>query len=791
MAAPTQAYEVRYRVAGTDQPWKVERFGPNSTTITLKGLRRGQAYDGEARSLGPGGLASLWVPVTFTVPGSSLAPLAPTSLTAQSVADGVALRWAVSDAQRSDVEYIVEKGAFSTGPWVEATRVRALQWTDPVVDEVVSWYRVRAISFLGQPSAYSNSVNENGVSVGLISQNALGALAAASAAQDTADGKIELVYGGVQPNPALYKLGDYWQRDTDNRWHRHNGTAWIEADDVRVPEAITAAAGAQATADGKVKTFFIDAGQVMPTASAIGDLTYNRTNGEMSRWDGATWALVGKHEPSGNGANLLPNASFKSNTLGVAHGVKAALNQQISDGWFVRDGSSIPLNAGNFYVQRLEGTGIRCYVGNPTLLNGQVAAAQVATVNKIDVEETAKYVFGFSRSPAYNGSSPPAGVTVASRVILQFFGANDVQIGGSYILTLGRGGADTIKGEATAPTGARWCRFYFDTLAQNQSGATWTHDSTVALYTDFKSVWMTRKLDLDAYVDDGAVYGRYSVEDRFYDGNKYRVGLRVKGSSHRIGDQRNLPQSNTTAYGSVRSTTALTASSTGAVSVNAHTVRYGGTSVAYSAVPNAVTGLAVGSTYVIYCLDDAYSGGTRTWFAGTNPDAVMQLGDGVVVAGQVTIPSSGSTGGGGGGGGTGDWCVDWETVLPDGRLVRDLETGDLVPCWNGEDPPAVDLVPLRAIAFGEEGSFTLVSESGRITQSASTPMDTRDGRIVRTGQMLGEDVLVSRGLRWEPVLQVIPAGVRRVVKLDLGDRMFFAGAEAATAIATHNTTVKP
>lgn len=67
MAAPIVAYELRYRITGSGQPWTTVRVSPESTAIELRGLVRGEDYEGEARSLGPGGLASAWVPITWTV----------------------------------------------------------------------------------------------------------------------------------------------------------------------------------------------------------------------------------------------------------------------------------------------------------------------------------------------------------------------------------------------------------------------------------------------------------------------------------------------------------------------------------------------------------------------------------------------------------------------------------------------------------------------------------------------------------------------------------------------------
>lgn len=67
MAAPTLSIEVRWRVQGSGQPWAVGRYPPEASNITIPGLIRGLTYEGQARAIGPGGLGSLWVPITFDV----------------------------------------------------------------------------------------------------------------------------------------------------------------------------------------------------------------------------------------------------------------------------------------------------------------------------------------------------------------------------------------------------------------------------------------------------------------------------------------------------------------------------------------------------------------------------------------------------------------------------------------------------------------------------------------------------------------------------------------------------
>lgn len=139
--------------------------------------------------------------------------------------------------------------------------------------------------------------------------------------------------------------------------------------------------------------------------------------------------------------------------------------------------------------------------------------------------------------------------------------------------------------------------------------------------------------------------------------------------------------------------------------------------------------------------------------------------------------------GGGGGTGGGSFCVDWDSVLPDGRLVRELQVGDLVECvemTTGER----SMQPLLAMGFGEEVCYRLLTEHGCVTQSWSTPMNMVDGRTLRTTEMEGELALThAHGLE---MVHLELVGMRKVCKPDLGDRMFFAGETPDKTLATHN-----
>lgn len=81
------------------------------------------------------------------------------------------------------------------------------------------------------------------------------ALSDAAAAQSTADGKIVAYYQTTAPTGA--SNGDIWfDTDDGNKIYVHNGTSWVERQDDDIASAIASAQTAQTTADGKAIVFF-------------------------------------------------------------------------------------------------------------------------------------------------------------------------------------------------------------------------------------------------------------------------------------------------------------------------------------------------------------------------------------------------------------------------------------------------------------------------------------------------------------------------------------------------------
>jgi len=609
------------------------------------------------------------------------------------------------------------------------------------------------------------------------------AIANAAFAQATADGKVELFRQATAPTAT--GIGDIWIDSDDGKMWTWNGSIWIYDPNDELGNAIDAA---QSTANARNTTFYQT---TAPTALAVGDLWYNRNTMELKRWSGSEWLNTSGAPSGGNGENMLSNPNFMSNAAGAVHNVPANVGDPLSDGWYCYQTSA---RADTDVRWQSSGMIRLRFYGTTALANGASVTISSRTLNNVSVEEGRTYKFTLEQSNTFSGTIP-AGINLRTRITVRTFDNANAQISYAEVVT-GSRVSGTYTGTYTVPAGSgvKSVSVQVELLCQNLSGASWTHTG-IALDAYITKVSMVKVADLDNEVQDGTDYGRYSVDDRFFGGGKWRVGLRYAGSGHRIGDQRNLPQSIVNGLGSVKTTTALSATSAGAISVLAHTIRMGGASVSYNAVSNAITGRTVGVTYTVYCFDDGYTGGTKTWFASSaSVDTVMNLGDGIVIAGFITIPSSGSSSGGGGGQNPGD-CVDYDSVLPDGRLVRLLQPGDMVACIDvTKENPEIEMHPVRAIGFGQEYCYRLTS-SGLVSviQSESTPMNLPDGRVLRTPDMFGKPVLVNMNgeLVWDIVADLERVGVRQVVKVDLGDRMFFAGTVARGTIATHNIIWKP
>jgi hypothetical protein len=195
------------------------------------------------------------------------------------------------------------------------------------------------------------------------------ALSDAADAQSTADGKIESFYQTSAPTAAA--VGDLWfDTDDNNKPHRWSGSAWVSVRDGTIADAITAAAGAQATADGKVTTFYQNSA---PTADGIGDLWIDTDdNNKLYRWSGSAWTNVQDGQIAtaiSDAANAQATADGKIVTF---YQTSTPTGASLGDIWFDTDNSN--------KVYRYNGTS---WVGaSGTLFNkDEVSENEIALTN--------------------------------------------------------------------------------------------------------------------------------------------------------------------------------------------------------------------------------------------------------------------------------------------------------------------------------------------------------------------------------------------------------------------------
>jgi hypothetical protein len=287
MSGPIAYYEIRWRPDDSDGEWIVMTAPADSTNVSIKGVDRSKVYVIQARSVGPSGLKSVWVDISHTVASNNYCQV-PQSMDADGMADGVRLMWTFPKPLHADIDVCIERGTSAVGPFTEVAQVRS---DYVVIQELVDgtfYYRARTKNFREQYSGYSSVVSGSPLTTAELQASIADAISAAEAAQDTADGKIDSFFQPSPPSGA--SLGDLWfDTDDNNKIYRYNGSSWVVSQDTGIPLAIANAAGAQATADSKVRTFYTN---TTPTATGLGDLWYNTSTKSVFRWDGAAWLKI-------------------------------------------------------------------------------------------------------------------------------------------------------------------------------------------------------------------------------------------------------------------------------------------------------------------------------------------------------------------------------------------------------------------------------------------------------------------------------------------------------------------
>lgn len=281
------------------------------------------------------------------------------------------------------------------------------------------------------------------------------AISDAANAQATADSKIETFYQSTTPSGAT--LGDLWfKSDENNKLYRHNGAAFVATDDARIASAVTAAAGAQATADGKVTTFI---GESAPSAEASGDLWFKASTGELRRWSGSAWgdplvdltaAAVPYLEPSSRTINVNANYLGVVDSAALPIGFSVAryrgdTNVSATTTWSIVDKS--PADGGTVSVNETGAVSITAVTKSFTF---KVRAAR----DGVTLDALISVVRVDAAPPAPGSGSGSSGTTVFDTSFDPFSGSTAIAVSDLMTVKTGASGQIAFAADLAISTGA-------------------------------------------------------------------------------------------------------------------------------------------------------------------------------------------------------------------------------------------------------------------------------------------------------------------------------------------------
>lgn len=151
-------------------------------------------------------------------------------------------------------------------------------------------------------------------------------------------GSITTYYQTSQPASGML-AGDLWiDTDDSNKVYRYSGSAWQVAQDQGIAAAISAAAGAQATADGKVKLYAQTSAPTGLLATDDGDLWVDTDDSnKLYRFNGGTlaWVLIQDAAGALAQANTALTTANGKNTVTWSNSSPGLSPNQPGDIWFV------------------------------------------------------------------------------------------------------------------------------------------------------------------------------------------------------------------------------------------------------------------------------------------------------------------------------------------------------------------------------------------------------------------------------------------------------------------------
>ena len=356
----------------------------------------------------------------------------------------------------------------------------------------------------------------------VIQDQAIGAaLAAASTAQTTADGKITAWYGTSKPwadSLATHDLdfGDIWY-DTGNKnkpWYWANNRTWTVVQDGTIADAQTTASiavgkadTAQATAITKVKSFYQTA---PPTALADGDIWFDTDDGYKQYRANAVGANTVVTDATGVTVGwylvqdaLIPQAKATADGKNTVYWATAQPTTPFSgttfkegDLWFDTDNgyaiSSWDAASSAWLPKQFDGTALRDGAITTSQVNSSYVYAGTIGANKIESGTvTAGLIVGTSISTV---DAPGGGRVVMSPTDLRVIGPNDPD--DTTVLAPGQ---SVFKGEAQTTnlvvSGSASLRSNTNEISRgaklSMSNSTTAPGSAPSTFTDWYSMGLT------------------------------------------------------------------------------------------------------------------------------------------------------------------------------------------------------------------------------------------------------------------------------------------------------------
>ncbi|MEF2147798.1 coiled-coil domain-containing protein [Aquilutibacter rugosus] len=267
--------------------------------------------------------AQTFVPQAWVPQGAAAVVPSPTDLTATPVAGGVIVSWVLG---ATGLTTIVESGPSSSGPWTVAARSGD---TTVTIGLTAAAYIRATHESNGIQSAPTLAVLATPVDVSKALQDASNALAAA-------DGDVTFTKSATQPMGASY--GDIWQDSDDGaiyRWLDVDGNGsfqWEPRPNDALALAIIAAAGAQGTADGKVRLVFSESAPTGWVAGDEGDQWFKLSTKQLSVWNGSAFLASQDYDAQAKLADIVSdNIISRAEKLSEVINWNEAVNALSSD----------------------------------------------------------------------------------------------------------------------------------------------------------------------------------------------------------------------------------------------------------------------------------------------------------------------------------------------------------------------------------------------------------------------------------------------------------------------------